>query len=195
MKINIGVSNKHVHLCMDDYTKLFGDDSLNLVKKLSQPGEFASDKKVTLKTEKGSIENVRVVGPIRKYTQVEVSMTDAFKLGLKPPVRDSGDIKGSEGITIIGPKGEITLKEGCIIASRHIHITPDERKQYGLVGVSEVSVRIDGEKGGILNHVHIKESENYAYELHLDTDDANAHLIKQGDSATILMDDLNIKKI
>lgn len=196
MKINIGVSNRHVHLCESDLKRLFGEDfKLEVSKYLTQPGEFASTSKVTLKTDKDVIENVRVLGPIRNYTQVEISKTDAFKLGLNPPVRDSGDLKMSSGITIIGPRGEVNLSEGCIIATRHIHITPLEREQYGLVGVDEVSVRVDGIKGGILNHVRLKESTNYSFELHLDTDDANAHFIKQGDTATILMDELDIKKI
>lgn len=194
MKISIGVSNRHVHLCESDFKTLFGEEcALEVVKKLSQPGEFASNCKVTLKTTKDVIENVRVVGPIRKYTQVEISKTDSFKLGLNPPVRDSGDLKGSLGITIIGPKGEINLDEGCIIATRHIHITPKEMKEYGFSG-EEVSVRIDGEKGGILNHVRLKVSDSYAFELHLDTDDANAFLVKSGDVATIIEED-NIKKI
>ena len=195
MKVNIGVSNRHIHLCEKDYKILFGDSKFEVSKMLTQPGEFASTHKVTLKADKDIIENVRVLGPLRNYTQVEISKTDAFKLGLNPPVRDSGDLEGSSGITIIGDNGEINLEKGCILATRHIHITPDERKEFGLLNVDEVSVRVDGIKGGIIEHVKLKESSNYSFELHLDTDDANAHLIKQGDSATILMDDLTTKKI
>ncbi|MBQ9181124.1 MAG: phosphate propanoyltransferase [Bacilli bacterium] len=195
MKISIGVSNRHVHLCEEDYKKLFNDEPFEVVRYLNQPGEFASNKKVTIKTDKDIIENVRVIGPIRKYTQIEISKTDSFKLGLNPPVRDSGDLEGSSGITIIGPVGEIHKENGCIIANRHIHITPEERIKYGLENIEEVNVRLDGIKGGIINHVRLKESPKYAFELHLDTDDANAHFVKQGDLATIIIEDNEIKKI
>ena len=132
MRINIGVSNRHVHLTQDDFNLLFGDDQeLEVNRYLTQPGEFASNSFVTLKTDKSSMENVRVLGPLRSYTQIEIAKTDAYKLGINPPVRESGDIVGSEGITIIGPKGQIEKTEGCIIASRHIHVTSEDAKKHG----------------------------------------------------------------
>lgn len=187
MEVKLGVSNRHVHLCERDLKILFGDDySLEVKKMLVQPGEFASNSLVTIKTEKSEISNVRVLGPIRSYTQVEISKTDAFKLGLNPPVRDSGDLAGSEGITIIGPNGSVDLSEGCIIATRHIHITPAQMKEFGFEGMKSVDVKVPGLKGGILSNVSLKVSENYAFEMHIDTDDANAHLLSSGDIVEII---------
>lgn len=187
MKVNIGVSNRHVHLTLEHLEILFGKDFI-LEKKndLKQPGQYASISTVTIKTFKSEINNVRVLGPIRPYTQVEISRTDAYKLGINPPIRDSGDLKNSSPITIIGPNGTIELEEGCIIPTRHIHILPEQIKMYGLEGKDIVSVKIDGEKGGILNNVHLKVSDEAFFELHLDTDDANAHLIKNEDIGEIV---------
>ena len=187
MKVSIGVSNRHVHLTKEHLDILFGD-GFELEKKcdLTQTGQYATNNFVTIKTEVGQIGNVRIVGPIRKYTQVEISKTDAYKLGLNPPVRDSGDISGSSPITIIGPVGTLNLEEGCIIPNRHIHILPSQLKMYNLEGKEKVSVRINGEKGGILDNVYLKVSEVCFFELHIDTDDANAHLIKNGDIGEII---------
>lgn len=187
MEVKIGVSNRHVHLNERDFKILFGEDYHLVVKKeLVQPGEFASESVVTIKTSKGEINNVRVLGPLRSYTQVEVSMTDAFKLGVKPPVRDSGDLAGSESVTLIGPNGSVDLKEGCIIATRHIHITPEEVHKFGFDGLKSVNVELPGQKGGLLYNVQLKISPNYAFEMHIDTDDANAHMVKTGDIARII---------
>lgn len=187
MQIKVGVSNRHIHLKQEDLEVLFGRGyELNIYKKLNQIGEFASTDLVTIKTDKDEIPNVRILGPVRSYTQVEISKTDAFKLGLNPPVRTSGDIENSSPITIIGPKGILNLNEGCIIADRHIHITPKEVQGFGLIGINEVSLKVDGIKGGILDHVHLKVSENAYFEAHLDTDDANAHLIIDGDIVEII---------
>lgn len=187
MKVSIGVSNRHVHLKEEHLKILFGND-FNLEKKndLTQPGQYASTSLVTIKTNKSEISNVRVLGPIRPYTQIEISKTDAYKLGLNPPIRDSGDLKGSSPITIIGPNGTLELEEGCIIPTRHIHILPNQVSMYELEGKDVVNVKIDGEKGGILNNVHLKVSDEAYFELHLDTDDANAHLIKNGDIGEII---------
>ena len=187
MKVSIGVSNRHVHLCEKDLKKLFGDDyKLEIGKEINQPGQYASTAKVSIKTNKAIIENVRILGPTRKYSQVEISMTDAYKLGLNPPVRESGDLAHSAPITIVGPLAEINLENGCIIADRHIHITKEEAIEKGLEKVKTVSVKVEGEKGGILENVKIKISEEAYFELHIDTDDANAHLIKSGDFGTII---------
>jgi len=187
MNIQVGVSNRHIHLKKEDLEVLFGAGyELNFCKDLKQPGQFASNEKVTIKTEKGEISNVRILGPIRNYTQVEISKTDAFKLGLNPPVRTSGDLNGSSPITIVGPKGILELNEGCIIADRHIHITEKQIEEFGLNGLKEVSVKVEGIKGGILNRVNLKVAENSYFELHLDTDDANSHLIKDGDIVEII---------
>lgn len=187
MKVSIGVSNRHVHLTKEHLEILFGSGyELEKKNNINQPCQFASTVSVTIKTEKSEINNVRVLGPVRSYTQVEISKTDAYKLGINPPVRDSGDLAGSCPITIIGPKGTVNLKEGCIIADRHIHILPSQVSMYGLDGIDVVDVKINGEKGGIISNVHLKISDNAFFELHLDTDDANAHLIKTGDIGEIL---------
>lgn len=187
MKVSIGVSNRHVHLSEEDLFILFGEGyQLEKHRDINQPGQFASKEVVTILTEKGIIENVRVLGPIRPYTQVEISKTDAYKLGINPPVRDSGDIAGSASISIVGPSGRIDLKEGCILATRHIHITPKQMELYGLEGKKTVDVLLSGEKGGILHNVSLKVSENSYFELHIDTDDANAHLVSSSDFAEII---------
>lgn len=188
MKISIGVSSRHVHVTEEDLYTLFGQDfELEKRNDLNQPGMFASNSVVTIKTEKSIIENVRILGPIRPYTQVEISKTDAHKLGINPPVRDSGNLEGASEVTIIGPKGEIT-KNCAIIATRHIHLTEEHAKLYGLDGKTMVNVKLPGEKGGIITNVHLKVSKrNLAYfELHLDLDDANAHLINNDDIGEIL---------
>lgn len=187
MKVSIGVSNRHVHLTKNHLYILFGENyELEKVRDINQPGQFAAKEMVTLVTEKGSIENVRVLGPIRPYTQVEISKTDAYKLGINPPVRDSGDVEGSSPISIVGPCGRIDLEEGCILATRHIHITPKQMELYELEGKTVVDVLLPGEKGGILHNVSLKVSEESYFELHIDTDDANAHLVTSSDFAEII---------
>ena len=186
--MNVGISNRHVHLTEDDFKKLFNNKKLEAVKYLNQPGQFASNLKVTIKTEKSEISGVRVLGPLRDYTQVEISRTDAYKLGLNPPVRESGNLKGSEDITIIGDN-EITLKECTIIATRHIHASKEDLVKYNLDASKKYKVKINGEKGGIINNVSIKVSDKAFFEMHLDTDDGNGHLLKCGDTATIIGED------
>ena len=186
MEVVIGVSNRHVHLKEEDYKVLFGDEELTEYKKINQPGQFASNQFVTLKNGDRVIEHVRILGPFRSYTQIEISKTDARTLKLNPPVRMSGDIKESSPITLIGPKGELNLSEGCILADRHIHMLPEQAKMYGLEGIEKVSVMLKGEKGGIINNVYLRIAPNSYYEMHIDTDDANAHLIENGDIGIIL---------
>lgn len=186
MKVNVGISNRHVHLNNDDYNILFGDMPLTKRNDLTQPNTFASELTVTIMGPKRSIEKVRVLGPNRSYTQVEVSKTDAYTLGVNPPVRNSGDLKDACPITIIGPCGQIERK-ACIIATRHIHVDESIRKEHKLEGIEKVSVNIPGEKGGIIQSVYLKDSEKAYFELHLDTDDANAFLLKQGDEVEIII--------
>lgn len=187
MKVQVGISNRHVHLTKEHLEILFGENyNLENIKDLKQPGQFASSSLVTIKTEKNEIKNVRVLGPVRDYTQVEISKTDAFKLGLNPPVRESGNVEGSEPITIVGPSGTLNLEEGCIIADRHIHITPKQKEIYGFSNKDKVNVLLGGEKGGILFNVSLKVSEQSYFELHIDLDDANAHLVNQNDIVEII---------
>lgn len=186
MKVNVGISNRHVHLCEEDYKILFGDIPLTKRNDLTQPGMYACNETVTIKGNKREYEGVRILGPNRTYTQVEISKTDAYYLGVDPPVRNSGDLLDASLITIIGPKGELT-KKACIIATRHIHVDENERIKHNLVGVEKVSVKIDGEKSGIINNVYLKDSDKAYFELHLDTDDANGFLLKQGDEVEIIV--------
>lgn len=187
MKVPIAISGRHVHLTKEHLEVLFGDNhSLKVFRDLKQKGQFASTDFVSLKGPKGVIDNVRLLGPIRSYSQVEISKTDAHLLGINPPVRSSGDLKGSSQITLIGPKGELTLKEGAIIATRHIHMNFDDAKVLGLQKDDVVKVKVEGIKGGIMDNVLITISDSYFFELHIDCDDANAFLIKQGDYGTII---------
>ncbi len=187
MKVSIGVSGRHIHLTREHLEILFGTDyKLEKKSDLKQPGQFASSALVTLKTDKSIIEHVRVLGPLRDYTQVEISKTDAHKLGINPPVRNSGDLIDSSPVTIIGPMGSIDLKYGCIIATRHIHIRPDQMRAYSFEGRKTVNVKLPGEKGGIIYNVYLKVSEESFFEMHLDLDDANAHLINNGDIGEII---------
>ena len=183
MKLEVKISNRHVHLTKEDYKLLFGDEEISKRNDLSQPGEFATNQIVTIKTSKNVLTNVRLIGPLRDYTQVEISKTDAYVLGINPPVRNSGDLTDASEITIAGPLGEIT-RNACIIATRHIHITKEEQEKLNLG--ETVKVKTFGEKSTIFNNVSIRVSDNYYYELHLDTDDGNAAMLKQGDIVEII---------
>ncbi len=185
MKVSVGVSNHHVHLSHEDYKILFGNREMLIRNKLKQPGQFASKLVVDVKGRKGKLKGIRVLGPNRDYTQVEITRSDSYKLGINPPVRDSGNLEGAAFLTIIGPKGQIKRKCG-IIANRHIHIDEKIRKQKKLEEVSVVSLKIKGEKGGIIENVYLKDSKSAYFEVHLDTDDANAFLLKNNDEVEII---------
>ena len=186
MKISVGISNRHLHVTEDDYRILFGKVKLEKVRDLHQKGEFASNSFVTIEGPKGQIEHVRIIGPFRHYTQVEVSKTDSYLLGIHPPIRKSGDIENSEIVTIIGPSGKIEQKKCAIIAERHIHLNREQLEYYQLDETKPLNIVIKGEKAAILSNVHLKVSDNAFFELHLDTDDANACDLKNGDIVDIL---------
>jgi putative phosphotransacetylase len=180
--VTVGVSARHLHLSKEDLEKLFGKGyELTPVKDLSQPGQFASDERVNIVGPKGRIDNIRILGPIRKKTQVEIAKTDSFRLGVNPPVRDSGDIKGSPGITIEGPKGSIEIEEGVICALRHIHMTPEDAQKYGCHDKEMVKVKVEGDRALIFEEVIIRVREDFALDFHIDTDEANAADLKNGD--------------
>lgn len=187
MKVLLGVSNKHVHVNEEDFNILFNGIQMEKVKDLVQPGQYASNLFVDVKTETGELKKLRVLGPIRNYTQVELSKTDSFKLRINPPIRESGDLEGASKVTLVGPTGEVT-RECAIIPNRHIHVNKEIREQQGLVGVKEVKVIIPGEKGAVLEHVALKDTELSAFEFHIDTDDANATLAKTGDMLEVIVD-------
>ena len=185
--INIGVSNRHVHLSREDLDTLFGK-GFELTKKKTLMGrEFASEQLVTLVGPSlKTIENVRILGPVRKHTQVEISRTDTFVLKVSPPVRPSGDIKGSEKIVIVGPKGVVYLNEGVIIANRHIHLTPEYAEKHGIKDGDYVDVMVSSIKPTKFFDVQVRVRDDFNVEMHIDTDDANAAGLKNGDLVTII---------
>ena len=190
MKVKVGVSNRHVHLTPEALEVLFGKDyQLTIKKPLTQRNQFAANETVIIKTDKSQIENVRILGPLRDYNQIEISRTDAYKLGINPPVRNSGDLEGSSPITIIGPKGVLDLNEGCIIAARHLHISTSDLAKYNLKENQSLSIKTLGPKGATLNNVYVKSYADFNLEVHLDTDDANACLIKQGDEVELIINE------
>ncbi len=180
-QVPAGVSNRHLHVSRDDLNTLFGDNyELTPLKDLSQTGQFAAEETVTLVTRKGCLQNARILGPVRPATQVEISRTDAFGLGIKPPVRDSGVIDQSAGVTIVGPAGAVTLKFGVILAQRHIHMSDDDAAQFGVKDKDVVKVRADGERAVVFENVLVRVRQDFVLELHLDTDEANAAGIANG---------------
>ncbi|MCA0988655.1 phosphate propanoyltransferase [Guptibacillus algicola] len=188
--IPMAVSARHCHLDKNAMEALFGKRS-ELTKKvdLSQPGQFAANETITIVGPSGSIERVRVLGPLRKATQVEVSQTDAVKLGLAPPIRESGNIEGSCPITLVGPSGSIYLNEGLIIAQSHIHMGTEDAEDMGLQDGNYVKVRVDEGKRPIqFENVLIRVSSKYRLEMHIDTDEANAGAIKSGQKGILIND-------
>lgn len=186
MDVKIGISSRHIHLSKEDLYELFGENyKLNKLKDLSQDNNYSCVETVDIENEGNIIKNVRVVGPVRDKTQAEISKTDSYLLKINPPVRNSGDLSDASLITIIGPKGKIK-RNCCIIATRHIHISMDEAKKLNYKNFDIVNVKLNSIKGGIINNVYIKYSKTENCELHLDLDDANAHLINNNDIAQIM---------
>lgn len=186
--VPVGVSNRHIHLTAANVETLFGKGyELTPLKDLSQPGQFACKETLTIVGPSlRPIENVRVLGPVRRASQVEISRTDSFTLKVKPPVRESGDIAGSAPITIIGPKGVVTLKEGCIIANRHIHMSVEDGAKFGLKDGDYVDVEAGGERRTKFYDVQIRVHKGFRLEMHIDTDDANAAGIGNGAKVKIV---------
>ena len=185
--VPIGVSARHVHLTQEHVEGLFGEGYRLTKKKALMGGQFASNEMVTLVGLKlRAIENVRVLGPVRKASQVEISATDAIKLGIKAPIRESGNIAGSAPIAVVGPKGALYLNEGCIVAMRHIHMSPADAMAAGVHDGDIVSVKADNERGTVFNQVKIRVHDSFTLEMHIDTDEANASKISTGDTVTII---------
>jgi len=181
------VSNRHIHLCSEDLQQLFGTGyQLTKIKDLRQPGEHACQETVKIIGKKGTIDKVRILGPLRKVTQAEISMTDNYVLGAGAPVRGSGEVRDSAAITLVGPKGSVQLREGCIVARRHVHMTPTDATFYGVKDNDLISVRCTGTRGLIFENVLARVSDKMLLECHLDTDEANAAGISNGDSVVIL---------
>ena len=188
MLVPVGISNRHIHLSRADLETLFGKGyELTPIKELSQPGQYACKETLTIiGPSLRSIEGVRVLGPVRGASQVEISKTDSYVLKVKPPVRESGNIKGSSPITLIGPCGVVTLSEGCIIANRHIHMSPDEAACFGVKDYDFVTVDVDGARRTRWYDVQVRVHKDFRLEMHVDTDDANSAGIGNGHKVKIV---------
>lgn len=185
-RIPIGVSNRHVHVSRADLDRLYGKDyALTHKSELGQPGQFAANETVTLQGPKGTFEHVRILGPVRSQSQVEISKTDSFRLGVKAPITLSGHLQGTPGITLIGPRGTVDLPCGVIIAKRHIHMTPAQAAARHLKDGQIVDVETFGERRGILGDVIIRVSDTAGLEMHIDVDEANACSLSHHDYVMI----------
>ncbi len=174
-EIPVGISNRHVHLSQADLITLFGAGyEMAKMKDLSQPGQYACKETVTICGPKGAIEKVRILGPVRSKTQIEVMTGDCIKLGVPSQVRLSGDLHGTPGITVIGPKGSVQTTEGVIAAQRHIHMTPEDAKCFGVHDGQLVSIKIEGPRGGVYDNVAVRANDASNLECHLDIEEANA---------------------
>ena len=173
-RIPIGISARHVHLTQEHVDELFGKGYQLTKKKELMGGQFASNELVTLVgTKLRAIENVRILGPCRKASQVEISKTDCIRLGVKAPIRESGKIEGSAPVAVVGPKGVVYLEEGCIVAKRHIHMSTEDAARFGVTNGQSVKVRFDNDRGGIMEDVIIRVDPTFTLEMHIDTDEAN----------------------
>ncbi|HHV33842.1 MAG TPA: phosphate propanoyltransferase [Acholeplasma sp.] len=187
-KIPLGISGRHIHVSQEHLEILFGEGyQLTKFKDLSQPGQFACEERVDVISPAGrELNGVRILGPVRKETQLEISRSDAIRGKFDAPVRSSGSIKGSGAATIVGPKGKVAIKEGVIVADRHIHFSPEQAKEFGVIDREVVSIRVGGEKPGILDNVLCRVHENFTLDCHLDTDDAAAFGLVTGDEAELV---------
>lgn len=174
-KVIVETSARHIHLTDEHIEVLFGKGkTLTVRNMLSQPGQFASLERVDIVGPKSTIKNALILGPARKATQVEVSLTDTRTLGVTAPVRESGDVKGSAGIKLVGPAGEVELNEGVIVAKRHVHLTPEIAEQWDVENGEIVMLRVDTDRGLVFDNVVVRVNPNFAPAVHIDTDEANA---------------------
>jgi len=191
VSVPVGISNRHIHISEADLHTLFGEGyKLTKYSDLKQPGQFASNELVTLRGPRGSVERVRILGPVRAETQIELSVSDGFKLGVPTPIRESGKIDGTPGIEIVGPRGRVVKDNGVIAALRHIHMPKNIADKYQLEDKSFVDVQVDGVRKATLSQVLLRVSEKFELEMHLDMDEANAVCLKNGDIVTINKDNL-----
>jgi len=186
-KVEIGISNKHLHLSEADLAKLFGAGyKLTVKKELKQPGQFAAEEQVDVVGPKGTLKGLRILGPCRKETQVELAMTDARVIGLTLPVRESGVLDGSPGVKLIGPAGQTDLAKGAIIALRHIHLSPVQAAEAGVKDKDWVSVKTTSPRPVIFEKVLIRCGDAHLNEMHVDTDEGNAAALSNGDMVEII---------
>ncbi|MEW9697638.1 phosphate propanoyltransferase [Paenibacillus sp. SI8] len=186
-KVPVGISARHIHLSEQHIGILFGQGyQLTSMKDLSQPNQFAANETVAIVGPKGKFDKVRILGPARGSTQIEVSRTDAFSLGIHPPVRESGYIEGTPGLKVIGPHGEVELDQGVIVAARHVHFHTTDAANWGIKDKQLLRVKLNGERPLIFEDVIARVSDEYALDMHIDTDEGNAAGVKTGDLAEIL---------
>ena len=186
-KLRIALSNKHIHLGQEDLNILFGDGyELTAIKDLSQPGQYACDEKVDIVGPKGTLKGVRVLGPVRGRTQIEVSISDAFKLGVEPIIRNSGDVNDTPGAKIVGPKGEVELEDGVIVAARHIHMHTTDGEKFGVKDKDIVKIKTEGMRSVVFENVLIRVADNFAVEMHVDIEEGNAAGVKNGDMVELI---------
>lgn len=191
MKLPIALSNKHVHLSQADIDVLFGaGHELTKFKPLSQPGQYACEEKVDLVGPKGTLKGVRVLGPARAHTQVEISLADGFPLGVKAPIKESGDIAGTPGVKLVGPAGEVEMKEGVIVASRHIHMSNEDAAKFGVTDKQIVKVKTSGPRALVFENVLVRASDSFNLEMHVDMEEGNAAGVKNGDLVELMILDL-----
>lgn len=185
--IPVGISNRHVHLAQQDVEALFGTGyTLAPLKPLRQPGQFAAEECVTIVGPKGSLKNVRVLGPTRSVTQLEVSRADCFTLGIKAPVRESGQLEKAGDALLVGPKGHVDLHSQVICAWRHIHMSEQDARRLNVINGQKVSVRSTGERQLTFDEVVVRIREDFALEFHIDTEEANAAGLKNGAQVTLV---------
>lgn len=187
LDIPINISVRHVHLSQEHLEALFGA-GYELTRKadLTQPGQYACEESVTVVGPKSKMENIRIIGPVRSSTQVEISRTDEFALGIDAPIRASGKVGGSPGLRLEGPAGALDLEEGVIQAQRHIHMHPNDAARFGVEDKQWVMVRVGGERGIVFDDVLVRVKDSYELDMHLDTDEANAADLKPGATGTLI---------
>ncbi len=186
-QLPIALSNRHIHLSQKDLEILFGEGyELTKKKDLSQPGQYACEEKVDIVGPKNTIKGVRILGPVRSSTQFEISVMDAFTLGVPAIIRNSGDIANTPGAKLIGPNGEVEINEGLIVAARHIHMHTSDAEEFGVVDKQMVSIKVDGPRGLIFDNVLIRVHETYALEMHIDLEEGNASGAKNGDLVELI---------
>jgi putative phosphotransacetylase len=187
-KVNVGLSNKHLHLSAAHIEALFGPGyKLTPTKDLRQPGQFACEEKVDLEGPKGVLKGLRVLGPARAETQIELALTDARSLGFKAPVRESGKLAGSPGCKLTGPAGSVEIDHGVIIALRHVHLSPAEALEAGVKDKDVIRVRVGGERAVVFEEVLVRAGETHLSEFHIDTDEGNAAGVDSGREAELLL--------
>lgn len=187
MLLEVGISARHIHISKESLEVLFGKDhELHVFREVKQPGQYGAEETVAVVGPKGSFPTVRILGPVRARDQVEVSVSDCFKLGVTPVVRESGKIEGTPGIKLVGPKGEVTINEGVIVAARHAHLSADFAQKEGIADGQIMKVKIEGDRALIFDNVVARVSPDFLEEFHIDTDEANAGLVKSGDKVTLV---------